>query len=35
MATFIDYSKNQVSRSGLPPSLKSPPLFLLHAALLI
>ena len=35
MATFIDYSKSQVSCSGLPQSLKSPPLFLLHAALLI
>ena len=35
MATFIDHSKSQVTGSGLSPSLKSPPLFLLHAALLI
>jgi hypothetical protein len=35
IAMFIDHSKSQVSGSGLSPSLKSPPLFLLHAALLI
>jgi hypothetical protein len=35
MATYIDHSRSQVSGSGLSPSLKSPPLFLLHAVLLI
>lgn len=35
VATFVDHSKSRVSGSALSPSLKSPRLFLLHAALLI